>query len=92
MTAINSDTTKAHAELGAMNQSYKDGNMGGKATLTVEGQDVCKYCRQDIKKMSKCLELDELVVHEKNSGKTYVFEGSPAKDFENKTDGGKSWE
>ncbi len=91
MTAINSNTASCHAELGAMNQSYKAGNKGGKGVLTVSGENVCKYCKQDIKKMAKSLELDELVVHEAKTGKKYIFKGPPATDFENVMNGGKKW-
>ncbi|NLZ83900.1 MAG: hypothetical protein GX915_09570 [Clostridiales bacterium] len=82
---------KAHAEIGAMNQSRLDGNMGGSATLTVTGEPVCNYCRSDVKKMSLTLDLDSLTVNEIVTGKTYTFNNS-TNDFSNVKDGGKRWE
>ncbi|MBE5975520.1 MAG: hypothetical protein E7251_13070 [Paenibacillaceae bacterium] len=91
MSNINNTMNKAHAEIGAMNQSRLDGNMGGSATLTVTGEPVCNYCRSDVKKMSLTLDLDSLTVNEIATGKTYTFEKS-TNDFSNVKDGGKRWE
>ncbi len=91
LSNINNTMNKAHAEIGAMNQSRLDGNMGGSATLTVTGEPVCNYCRSDVKKMSLTLDLDSLTVNEIATGKTYTFEKS-TNDFSNVKDGGKRWE
>lgn len=40
----------AHAEVGAMGQSYDSGMRGGSATLTILGKDACSYCMSDVKK------------------------------------------
>lgn len=86
----NGTTSNCHAEVEAMNKSYNAGNRGGKGVLTVEKLDVCPACRNsDVKKMALKLELDELEVHELNSGKTYKFKGPD--DFQVKSKGGKSW-
>ena len=73
LSNINNTTNKAHAEIGAMNQSGLAGNTGGNGVLTVTVQPVCNYCRSDIKKMSIVFDLDSLTVNEVSTGKTYIF-------------------
>jgi hypothetical protein len=58
----NNDTIDMHGEIGAMFQSYKDGNRGGTATLTITGEPICSRCKGDIKRMAQALELAELTV------------------------------
>jgi hypothetical protein len=89
LTAVNNTTTKMHAEIGALYQSYMDGNRGGSGTLVITGKKSCKFCRQDIKKMAKMLNLDELIVLEEETKKITKF--NEFKDFEIKKDGGKTW-
>jgi|LSQX01.1.fsa_nt_gb hypothetical protein len=88
LSAVNNNTRKAHAEIGAMHQALTEGNKGGIAVLEVKGQRVCDFCHSDVKKMSQKLELNELHVTDETG--TYKFMGSD--DFKNVADGGKRWE
>jgi YD repeat-containing protein len=60
--APNQTFASAHAEIGAMGQSFIDGNLGGNATLTIYGKDACTFCVSDVKKMALQLKLDSLTV------------------------------
>ena len=73
LSCVNNNMKKAHAEVGSMNQSFAEGHMGGTAVLTVEGQEVCRYCRSDVKKMALNLGLDKLTVYEYVNGKKYIY-------------------
>ena len=34
--------------------------------LTVKGQEVCDYCKSDIKSLAKSMELESITIHEVN--------------------------
>ncbi len=74
LSCVNNNMKKAHAEVDSMNQSFAEGHKGGTAVLTVEGQEVCRYCRSDVKKMALNLGLDKLTVYEHVNGKIYKYE------------------
>ena len=71
----NSNTFSMHAEIDAMKQAKDLGLRGGKATLMVEGLDICPSCRPAIMDYAKSMGISELEIHELNSGKIYRFEG-----------------
>ena len=91
LSNVNNTMNKAHAEIGAMNQSQLAGNKGGYAVLRVGGAKICNYCRSDIKKMAMVLELNHLTVIEEVTGVTYEFD-EETNDFLNISEGGKRWE
>ncbi|MBN2531152.1 MAG: hypothetical protein JXR76_32505 [Deltaproteobacteria bacterium] len=76
----------ADAEIGAMEQSRRAGNKGGKGVLMVQGKPICPYCQSDIKKMALTLELDSLEIHHLDTGEVAVLWG---KDFINLPEGKK---
>ena len=84
----NSNTFSMHAEIDAMKQAKDLGLRGGKATLMVEGLDICPSCRPAIMDYAKSMGISELEIHELNSGKIYRFEGEEINQVKN---GGKSW-
>ncbi|PKF76753.1 type IV secretion protein Rhs [Vibrio sp. vnigr-6D03] len=83
----NNTTSDAHAEIGALAQSYSEGNRGGEAVLTIHGKDACSFCQSDLKKMSKQLELQRLEVRQPSN--TVVFDGP--EDFKPTKKGGLRW-
>lgn len=83
----NKNMYSAHAEIGAMNQSYKSGRRGGHGVLMVESKEMCGYCKNDIKKMAMLLDLDSLEIHELDTGRVVNLS---RKDFPNVGDGGTS--
>lgn len=66
LTAINRIIRRAHAEIGSMNQARNDEDIkaGGAGKLSVLGEEICKYCKTDIKKMGLLLLLDYLEVNQ----------------------------
>ena len=85
----NSSRYDMHAEIDAMMQAYDKGHRGGVGTLTVEGKEICRYCKRSLKNMAQHLELDEFIIHEKTTGNTYKFSGS--KDLNKVREGGKGF-
>ncbi|WP_442478210.1 cytidine deaminase-like fold-containing protein [Vibrio quintilis] len=83
----NNTTSSAHAEIGALFQSYESNNRGGKAILTIYGQDACSFCQSDLKKMALKLELDSLEVHQP----TGIVSFNEPKDFKPTKKGGLRW-
>jgi hypothetical protein len=84
-----------HAETGAMASSYLSGVRGGKGTLVVDTRallkdEICGFCKTDIKTMGRLQQLEELtVVHISRQGQTtYVFPGEGLRTI---GDGGMSW-
>ena len=88
MAGPNSSRYDMHAEIDAMLQAHDKGIRGGKGILTVEGKEICPYCKRSIKNMAKQLGLDELIIQEKVTGKTYPFKG---RDLNKIRDGGKGF-
>ncbi|WP_238158696.1 RHS repeat-associated core domain-containing protein, partial [Trabulsiella odontotermitis] len=88
MSDPNNSRYDMHAEIDAMLQAYDDGLRGGSATLTVDGKEICAFCKRSLKNMAQHLGLDELTIHEKITGNTYRFEGN---DFKKVRDGGKGF-
>jgi RHS repeat-associated protein len=84
----NANTFSMHAEIDAMKQAKDLGLSGGKATLMVEGLDICPSCRPAIMDYAKSMGITELEIHELNSGKVYRFQGKEINQIKN---GGKSW-
>ena len=84
----NSSRFDMHAEIDAMIQSYDKGHRGGTGILTVEGKDICRYCKRSLKNMAQHLELDEFIIHEKTTGNTYKFNGT---DLNKVREGGKGF-
>ena len=84
----NANTFSMHAEIDAMKQAKDLGLRGGKATLMVEGLDICPSCRPAIMDYAKSMGISELEIHELNSGKIYRFKGEEINQVKN---GGKSW-
>jgi hypothetical protein len=84
----NADQWTMHAEIGAMFQAYEAGLQGGEAVLTVEGIEVCPWCRGDIKTLARLLSLRRLTVRDA-SGSLTVFE-TPKNLLPVKL-GGKAW-
>lgn len=72
----NSNRFSMHAEIDAMMQAYDKGLRGGKRTLTVDGLPVCDFCKCSLKNMAKHLGLEELIIKETATGKTYTFKGN----------------
>ena len=67
----NGNMADAHAEIGVMQQFSDLGNTKGKhMDLTVKGQEVCDYCKSDIKSMAKSMELESITIHEVETNKT----------------------
>ena len=75
MSGPNSDRFGMHAEIDAMMQAHDRGIRGGTGTLTVEGKEICPYCKRSLKNIAKALGLDKLIINEKATGNTYTFEG-----------------
>ncbi|ELY2909860.1 hypothetical protein SMC87_004410 [Cronobacter dublinensis] len=88
MSGPNNSRFDMHAEIDAMLQAYDADLRGGTATLTVEGKEICPFCKRSLKNMAQHLGLDKLIIHEKNTGNTYKFEGN---DFKKVRDGGKGF-
>ncbi|MBB5018568.1 RHS repeat-associated protein [Chitinivorax tropicus] len=84
----NSSRFDMHAEIDAMMKAYDANLRGGRGVLTVEGLEVCAFCKRSIKNMAKALNLDEFIVHEISSGKTYTFTG---RDLNKIREGGKGF-
>ncbi|EDP9478237.1 hypothetical protein XT96_000542 [Salmonella enterica subsp. enterica serovar Havana] len=88
MTAPNNSRFDMHAEIDAMLQAHDAGLRGGSATLTVEGKEICAFCKRCLKNMAQHLGLDKLKIHEKITGNIYKFKGN---DFNKVRDGGKGF-
>ena len=73
LTFVNNSMKRAHAEVGSMNQSFMSGNRGGVGLLYVDGKDICRFCKVDVKKMALNLELEKLLVIEESSNNFYFF-------------------
>ena len=84
----NSNRFSMHAEIDAMMQAYDKGLRGGKGTLTVDGLPVCDFCKCSLKNMAKHLGLEELIIKETATGKTYTFKGN---DLNTMRKGGKGF-
>lgn len=86
LTAINRMAERAHAEVGTMNQSFSDVNKprGGEGFLIVNGENICRFCQVDVKKMANALGLERLTVIENKSGNVYVFDVNTATQNGNK--------
>ncbi len=87
LTAANRVIGQADAEIGAMFKAYRANLRGGSATLEILGLPACKYCRSDIKKMAQLLQLDELLIVERTTGRWFGFHGP--QEFLNVSQGGK---
>lgn len=85
--APNQTYADAHAEIGAMAQSFDAGARGGSATLNIMGKDACSFCVSDVKKMALQLELDELTVIQPSGTITFIG----PKDFAPVKLGGRKW-
>ncbi|EKE2797995.1 hypothetical protein OUL78_001100 [Salmonella enterica] len=72
MTAPNNSRFDMHAEIDAMLQAHDAGLRGGSATLTVEGKEICAFCKRSLKNMAQHLGLDKLKIHEKITGNIYI--------------------
>lgn len=88
MSGPNNSRFDMHAEIDAMMQAYDEGLRGGKANLTIEGKEICSFCKRSLKNMAKHLGLDELTIHEKATGNTYKFKGN---DFNKVREGGRGF-
>ncbi|EFH5761925.1 hypothetical protein K3I66_003966 [Escherichia coli] len=86
MSGPNNSRFDMHAEIDAMLQAHDAGLRGGSATLTVEGKEICGFCKRSLKNMAQHLGLDELTTHEKVTGNIYSFKDG---DFRKVRDGGK---
>lgn len=65
MSGPNNSRFDMHAEIDAMLQAYDADLRGGTATLTVEGKEICPFCKRSLKNMAQHLGLDKLIIHEK---------------------------
>lgn len=88
MSGPNNSRFDMHAEIDAMLQAHDAGLRGGSAALTVEGKEICAFCKRSLKNMAQHLGLDELIIHEKITGSIYKFKGN---DFKKVRDGGKGF-
>lgn len=88
LSAVNNNTSRAHAEVGAMEQSRRAGNRGGRGVLMIQGEPMCRYCQSDVKKMARALNLDSLEVHHLDTGEVAVFNREA---LQNVSDGGTSF-
>nr|WP_284504149.1 RHS repeat-associated core domain-containing protein [Caballeronia sp. ATUFL_F2_KS9A] len=88
MSGPNNSRFDMHAEIDAMLQAHDEGLRGGKGTLTIEGKEICSFCKRSLKNMAQHLGLDELTIHEKATGKIYKFSGD---DFNKVRNGGKGF-
>jgi RHS repeat-associated protein len=85
---VNSDEYSMHAEIDAMSKAKKQGLRGGKATLIVEGLDICGNCRPALLEYAKTMKIQEIEIHELSSGNVYRFVGKEIAMIKN---GGKRW-
>ncbi|WP_063334518.1 cytidine deaminase-like fold-containing protein [Marinomonas sp. TW1] len=88
----NGNMATAHAEVGAIQQAFDAGTTQGKnMTMTVEGMEVCGYCRSDLRKAADKAGLNSLTIYEAKSGKTLTWtrreDGSMGKLKETKPEG-----
>jgi len=77
-----------HAEFDAMMEAYDKGFRGGKGVITIEGRDLCDFCKRHIKNMALHLKLSEFIIHERTTGLTYTFIGD---DLKTMREGGKGF-
>ena len=85
------NTSSAHGEIGAMNQSYTVGEQGGDATLTVLGQPVCPTCQnRNVRTMAVVSNVGTLTVNDYMSNGTYQFSGAN-NGFFSRNRGGVTW-
>ena len=75
LRAINKSTFDMHAEIEAMTKAKSAGFTGGTGVLVVRGENICPYCKGDVKTMARDLELKKLVIVDAD-GKVHSFEGS----------------
>ena len=67
----NANMATAHAEVGAIQQAFEAGKTQGKnMTMRVTGEDVCDFCRSDLRKAADKAGLNSLSIYEEASGKT----------------------
>ncbi|TNH21026.1 hypothetical protein FHQ29_10980 [Testudinibacter sp. TR-2022] len=60
----NANMATAHAEIGAIQQAYKQGVTKDKnIVIHVQGKDVCTYCRQDIASAAEKSEARSVTIH-----------------------------
>uniref|UniRef100_A6W0N3 Putative cytidine deaminase C-terminal domain-containing protein n=1 Tax=Marinomonas sp. (strain MWYL1) TaxID=400668 RepID=A6W0N3_MARMS len=70
----NGNMATAHAEVGAIQQAYDAGKTQGKnMTMRVTGEDVCDYCRSDLRKAADKSGLNSLSVYEETTGRTLTW-------------------
>jgi RHS repeat-associated protein len=71
----NGDMAHAPAEVGTIQQAIDAGATEGEdMTMTVAGENVCPYCRSDVRDMAQRAGLRSLTIHELKSGDTLYWE------------------
>ena len=73
LSAPNSNKSTMHAEIEAMTGAKGRGVKGGDGILEIKGKNICPYCKGDVKKLARQMDLNSLTIIDAD-GSIYKFD------------------